>query len=365
MNLTLLNSQLSNLLVKIGQGETIMDAVRDELYSPENVKDSGVTVRTGVRNGQALIIDDSKPNAESFGFMDLSNGSCKPDSCEVDGSIRAPKWELGLLGCDTTLCLLKLPNLVFEFFAEEKWTDAELKNGVLQSRILAYIQYKFIENQKLADKRAVYFSDKDSDSKYLNGIDGVFKLLSAEDNHIAISQNDEDTNEEQTMTFDEVAAVLDEQFNKLQEQPKFNADEYTFRLTNRMAMPYLRGLQALKRAGEQLPDGCCVDASAYTGGVIRKEDLAFNGIPIKIDYDWDFLIENLPALNGGSLNNARVHPNISLLARDKDIYLGTTRENRIGSNTVIIDHVNNVLIMRGLSYVGALIPFPERVSLAI
>lgn len=365
MSLEVITQQITEVLGCIGNGETFMDAIRDDMYTPESVKQMGATVRTNVRSGDRLVVEDSRPNAESFPFMDLDGGDCKPEACTVDGSIRTPTWDLGLLGCDTEICLLKLPELVLEFFGDWRYTDADLTNGAMQSRIVAYMQSKFIENQILANKRAAFFGDVDSASNLFNGTDGYLKILEAGDNHVEIANNAELTYAEQMMTFEEVVAILDAQYMLLASKPGFNEANYEFRMTNFMATAYWNGLRNLRRNGATLPDGCCVSADDFTRGAIKKSNLAFEDIPIRVDYDLDYLIENITVLNGGGGTNARVNPNISLLARPQDLYIGTTKMDRIGSNKIILDEPENQLILRGMSYFGTLVPFADRVSLAI
>lgn len=365
MSLEVITGQIEDTLQCIGTGESFIDAIRDEMYSPESVEALGATIRSGVRSGSRLIIDDSQPNAEAFSFVDLEGNDCKPAACSVDGSIRAPEWDLGLLACDVEICLITLPELVLEFFGDWRFTDADLANGAVQGGVVEFMKKKFLENQVLANKRAAFFGDKDSPSALFNGMDGYIKRLEASSNHIEIPENDAATYAEQVLTFDRVVEILDAQFMALSQQIGWNQEGYVFRMSNFMANVYWNGLRNLRRNGEQLPDGCCINVDDFVRGSIRKENLAYEDIPIVVDYDLDYLIENIGVLNGGAGANARTTPNISLLARPNDLYIGVSKDDRLHTNKIILDEPENKLILRGMGYFGTLVPFDNRVSLAI
>jgi hypothetical protein len=312
-------------------------------------------ILNGVKHGHLIPILQDRPNANSFPFIDETE--CSTPECDVEIKGRAKKWELAMIGCQLPICLNKFDN---EFMAwwgvNKKIFGEEDVNNV----IVNYLRDKFMQSLNLAKYRASYFSDKDSTSVFLKELDGFFVQMEANPTQVVTITQNTGANYAAQLNltgldiYNYLTAMYDKMMNQYWQQ---GAVEFAMtRVTAQILVSYLNGLK----------DRTCCDglqvlnADAITGArTFRLDNLSFNGIPIVVKDEWDYLINENTALNGGGANNARLQPHRIILTYRQNLLVGTIDDNHLEDFDIWYEKKEEKVYMRAKAYLGAAVPLDD------
>lgn len=359
-------TELLPLIESLSAEADFSKLVFEKVFLPKDFNQSeAFSIVTGVRNGNVLPLLRDVPNYESFPFVDSS--SCDIPLCDQTHDYSGRKWELGLLECRTEICLRTFDEKFLVFWNQYKMvnlTGDETSGAVarhLKTALLQYIVDNIKRDLNAAKWRAAYFGDKASDSKYFNGIDGFFVQAEANANNVvAIAKNNEGTYAEQVMTGEEIYNTL-VQMEEKRENQLWESTTERIEMTKLMAQKlagYLNRLDSQKCCGA----GFEIDPTKIVGAkTFRYDNISFHGVPIIAIGEWDGIINNTSALNGGGGAAARVQPNRILWTSKDNLLVGTQEIDDLTMFEVIYDKVSRKVLIDAGAYLGAGIPFDNYV----
>lgn len=312
----------------------------------------------GVKHGRNVPILQNQPNADAFPFIDDTD--CETPSCDLEVSGRTKTWDLGMIGCKTPICLNSFPTDFMTWWGiHKKLFGEEDVNNVLVN----YLRDKFLADFNLAKWRVPYFSDKASASNYLNSLNGFFVQMEANAGQvIEITQNAGLTYADQMnitgLDIYNYLVAMDE----LQSNQYWNAGALEYRMTKVTAIKLANYLNGLK------DKSCCdgvqvLNPTALTVGnsVYTWDNMAFRGKPIMVIPEWDYLINNNSALNGGGGNNARVQPHRIVLTYRENLLVGVPDMNHLEDFDIWYSKDQEKIFIKGKAYLGASVPLNDYV----
>lgn len=316
------------------------------------------TVVTGVRNGALVPIIDMEPNYNAFPFIDAE--SCDTTECDLNMNYSGKKWELGLISCRVPICLRTFNDNFLVFWGQYKMLNpAKVDRVYLRTALLQYITDLLVNSFEIAKWRVEYFGSKASASTLLNGFDGWFAQAAAVSSLVVpIAKNDALTYALQQMTGQEVYDTLLAMEAKYLEQEWAGEKPMEYRMSKKMAM-------TLAAFMNQLKDGACCDGverlnpDNIGSRFYDYNKLAFHGIPIKVMPEWDKIINNVTALNGGGGTAARVDPNRVLLINKQNLLIGTEEREMLKMLDIFYDKKDKKVYFDLEAYLGASIPLRE------
>lgn len=317
------------------------------------------TLVTGVRNGTLVPIIDGQPNYNAFPFIDAE--SCDTVECDLNSNYSAIKWQLGLISCRVPICLRTFNDNFLIFWNSYKMLNpTKAENGTyLRTAILQYITDLLVNSLEVAKWRVEYFAEEGNASPLLNGFDGWFaQAASVPSLVVPIAKNDAATYSAQEMTGEEIYQTLIAMETLYLSQEWAGDRPFEYRMTKKMAMTLAAYLNQLK-------DSSCCDGVERLNpdNVASKffyfDQLAFHGIPIKPMPEWDKIINNVTALNGGGGNAKRVDPNRILLIDKTNLLIGTEERDMLKMLDIFYDKKDKKIYFDLEAYLGAAIPLRE------
>lgn len=316
------------------------------------------TILEGVRHGHLIPILNNAPNANAFPFINES--VCETPSCDMTISGHSTKWELGMIGCKTSICFNSFDANFMSWWGINKKLFAEED---VDSVLMNYMRDVFLKDLNLAKYRAAYFSDKTSTSPYLNEINGVFVQMEANAKQVvAITQNAGATFADQmNMTGLDVYNYL-VAMDKIMMSQYWGIGALEFRITKATAMilaDYMNGLKDKDCCNgvERLNPNQLIVGSSYYDYM----NLSFRNKPIVVEEEWGYLINNNTALNGGGGNNARVNPHRIILTYKENVLIGIPDRGHLEDFDMWYSKDDEKIYMKGRSYLGSAVPLNDYV----
>lgn len=316
------------------------------------------TVVTGVRNGSLVPIITNQPNYNAFPFIDAS--SCDTTECALSATYSAMKWNLGLISCRVPICLRTFNDNFLIFWGQYKMLNpAKVDSVYLKTALLQYITNLVSESLEAAKWRVEYFAEDGHASPLLNGFDGWFAQAEAVPGLVVpIPKNDALTYALQQMTGQEVYDLLLEMEQLYLTQEWAGMLPVEFRITKKMAMTLAAFLNTLKDSA------CCDGVERINPDNVGTrffyfDKMTFHGIPIMPMPEWDAVINNVTALNGGGGTAARDNPNRALLIAKTNLLIGTEEKDMLSMLDIFYDKVSKKVYIDAEAYLGAAIPQRE------
>lgn len=316
------------------------------------------TVVTGVRNGSLTPIITQQPNYNAFPFINAE--SCDMTECAISATYSGIKWDLGLISCRVPICLRQFNDQFLIFFNQYKMLNPAKVDAVyLKSALMQYATNLVAISLEAAKWRVGYFADDGSASPLLNGFDGWFALASAVPGLVInIVKNDAANLAAQTMTGQEIYDLLIKMEDLYLTQDWAGTEPVEFRLTKKMAMTLASFMNRLKDSS------CCdgverINPDNVASKTFFFDKMTFHGIPIMPMPEWDAVINNVSALNGGGGAAKRVDPNRALLIAKTNLLLGTEEQDMLSMLDVFYDKKDKKVYIDAEAYLGAAIPQRE------
>ncbi|RMZ60072.1 hypothetical protein D1632_10815 [Chryseobacterium nematophagum] len=332
------------------------------------------TVLTGVRHGNYVPIIDDQPNYESFPFSNPNQ--CAIPECDLSTNYSVEKWDLGLIECKVPICLREFDDEFLRFWNQYKMvqTDSEKnENEYMQSALIQFLYNKFKTNHLAAQWRGGYFGDKASSSPLFNGIDGWFTQAEATTSQIiTIPENTGIDYAAQQLSGERIYEILLEMYKTYFTQSWFTTKPVEFRMSKWDAMTLTMYYNTLK--DKKCCDGLqVIDPEQVSAAPLFDwQRLTFYGIPIKVMYIWDEVINKTTELNPGwdgskiiNPNAARVNPHRIILTYKDNLLLGTQERSNLSFFDIWYSKDQDKIFMKGGSYFGASIPEKDNYLLAI
>lgn len=241
---------------------------------------------TGVKNGRVIPIVDSAPN---YGFLKTSKGSCNMNACEIDSASSAKKWSPVGYDCRIIVCKEDLDCDFKEFFKLNCTNKDDLNDAYMQ-----FIVDMVKKNFNASLWRIGYFDDSSGDDPDYAGIDGIFIQAAASApvgsaNRFEIPENAEETVAEQMdLAPDRAYKLIRDMYNFIATQRSWVLSKVNlhFDITPELAANYLAYLQDNKEVN------CCFSATdGITGSRYSLDNLNYMGIPIRIRYEWQGVLQ--------------------------------------------------------------------------
>jgi len=297
------------------------------------------TIETGV-NTQLQIVFGTR-----IGLLGKVSTGCTPS--EAQGVTLTQKyWNPKLEDFRLKYCHAELPALL-KLFNEQKRINPDFYNAV-GSKDLGYI-IAAVENGMLENiQRKVWFNDtaaativnggvikNGTDVGFFNSIDGLFKQIMTEiptnaGNYVAIAANAGTTYAGQALADDAAYKIFEKMVNAADGRIMMAPDKFiiaTRSLTDNYRN-YLRGKNLGSGYMEVTQDGITT--------------LKFDGIDIKVRYDWDEVIKNYYD------NGTKKHlPHRAVLTTKSNIPIGTLNEEDLTTLDVFYDKTLKTNFMDG------------------
>lgn len=315
-------------------------------------------VITGVRNGGTIPIVLSTPNPDSFPFVDPT--SCAPTDCDVPLEFSGKKWDLGLIECRVPICMRTFNENFLRFF--NAWKNVHQGEPDLSNALLDYVEQVFTKNLTLSSWRASWFGDKNSGSAYYDGIDGFFTQAEAGGGIVIdITENAEATYPLQlsTLTGEDVYNYLDAMYESAANLPWFDPSILEFRITRTMGSKLISWLN--KNGDKGVGCECLNSQSIVARRTFNLENIGFYGIPVRVETEWDDIINYSTVLNGGGGNAARVNPHRAILTYRENLLIGTNSMETLESLDLWYSKDDKKIYLEGSAYLGASIPMDDYV----
>lgn len=344
------------LVDDITSGENVLfsEAVFSKVFENSEIADTHV-IQTGIRDGSVLPIINTRPNYGMFPFKDRD---CGDESCGQNPDISGYKWTTGLIGCKTSVCMEGLlPS--FQSFFRQCPQDISLDTALMRFLIDA-----FNRDFTAAMWRVLYFGDTNSESDLFDGFDGFFVQAQTSDNVVTISENAETTPAGQLLDGEAVYGYLKEMYNKAATQAWFDPNVLEFSITRTMAGALVAWLNENADKGV----GCdCIDPVSLTSRrVFGLVGLRLFGIPINVRGAWDGVINTLDEFEqDGEGETGRVEPNRAILTYRENLLVGTCQIGAMKKSQVWYSQDDDTIYMRGKGELGAGIPLPNELVVAI
>jgi hypothetical protein len=322
------------------------------------------TVVYGVKNGDVVPIIEKNDSYTMFPVA--SETVCGTSECDLNVNLSATIWDLALIKCKIPICLNSFDKEFLAFFNTYRKFD---NDPDLDQVLLQYLGEQFKQGLENAKWRRAYFADQASNSPLLDGSDGFWTKADASavvgDNKIVITKNSAGTAALQRMTFEEIYELLGDMYELAVTHTWFDPSTFRFEMPWSMGLTYMSGLNKM---GHQAPANCqCLSADGIVkAGAFTLENIAFNGIPIKVFRAFDGVINQVPALNGNNVAGAsKVDPNRVLLVKNENMLIGSSDETQLTFEDIWYNKDDEKIYMRGGSYIGAAFPKVNELILAI
>ena len=317
------------------------------------------TVVTGVRNGSLIPIINGQPSYTAFPFTDPT--VCTTTSCDIAPEYSGKKWDLGLIGCRVPICLRTFNDNFLKFWNSYKMLNpVKAENGTyMRTALLQYITDLLTNSFEIAKWRVLYFGDTGEVSNLLSGFDGWFTQARAvTDLVVPIAKNDGLTFAAQQMTGLEIYDTLVEMEQLYDAQEWAGNEAMEFRMGKKLARTLASYLNGLKDSS------CCdgierLEPDNVGSKTFFYDKLTFHGIPIRPYDEWDKIINNVPALNGGGGTNPREDPNRIMLVNKSNLLIGTEEKEDLKLFDIFYDKRDRQIYIDLEAYLGAGLPRRE------
>lgn len=328
--------------------------VFQQIYEPRDVRTTEQVV-TGVRNGAVLPIFKRKLNPDAFPFVDPATG-CNPTTCDMSNEYSAHTWETGLIECRLPICLRKFSDDFHKF-----WNTC--RGSVdMDTAMLDWISRTFIDNLRLGSFRVAYFSDKSETSAIYNKINGIFAQMQTQSgNIIAVTENAGVSYTAQALTGEKAYQYLEQMYIKASGEAWFDPSTMEFKVTKSFASALV---SYLNKAGRNAPGTCeCIDPNTATAmQTFMLEGLRVFGIPVRVKYEWDEIINGSSVLNNGTV---WTKPHRAILSPVENVLIGTCDEDLINSFDMWYSRDDKTVYIEGSSWLGGGVPLLTDFVLAI
>ena len=342
---------------------TFADALVNEIVV-DNEIEKEKNVIYGVKNGDVVPIIEKNDSYTMFPVA--SETVCGTSECDMPVNFSGVVWDLALIKCKIPICLNSFDKEFLAFFNTYRKFD---NNPDLDQVLLQYLGEQFKQGLENAKWRRTYFADQASTSPLLDGSDGFWTKADASavvgENKITITKNNGGTAAAQRMTFQEIYDLLEDMYELASLHTWFDPSTFRFEMPWNMGLTYMSGLNKL---GHQAPANCqCLSAEGIVkAGAFTLENIAFNGVPIKVYRAFDGVINQVPALNGNNVPGAaKVDPNRVLLVKNENMLIGSSDETQLTFENIWYNENDEKIYMRGGSYIGAAFPKVNELIIAI
>ena len=317
------------------------------------------TVMTGIRNGNLIPILSSNYNPEAFPFNDSNN--CDVPVCDLgDMPVGSHKWKTGLIECKVGICMRSF-NDDFRKFWNDNVNDFGGEADI-QSALVQYLVNQFRGSFNLAKWRTSYFGDEafaGASAQYYNGFNGFFVHAEAlaPTNVVEITQNAGATyTDQKNITGLDIYNYLVAMVDIYADQVWNEGGQLEFRMTKLTA-------QKLMNYFNRLQDKTCcgnleiLNPAGVQGSKLATIDnMSFDGYPIRVVNEWDYLINEASGLNGGGGNNARLNPHRILFTYANNLVVGTESTESLDHFDVWYNRDDKKIYLEGGARLGAGIP---------
>lgn len=296
------------------------------------------TIIPGVRNGNVIPIISTNPSYAKFPYKDPTN--CTLPACDIDLPFEAKSWQVGMIGCKTSVCINGFDDNFLAFWGRYKrlFGDEDLN-----SALMAYIMETWERDLQASLWRMAWFGDTTTSNvspnyALLRAMDGVFTQAEAGSGiKIAVTENTVGT-----LTGPAVYAYLNEAYQAASVLPWFDPSTMRFEMTSAMASVWVAWLNSL---GDKSMYNCeCYDATGLTSQRSFSLDgqLKAFGIPVFVRREFDGVINQL-ALG----NKYR-----ALLTTNDNILIGTSELDQLPAFSIHYSQDDDLIYIKGGAQIG-------------
>lgn len=278
----------------------------------------GHEVMTGIRNNAIIPILTATPD---YGFLKVSQGQCKTNTCHYNATSSAKKWNPVDYDCRVTICKETL-DCDFRKFWEMRCKDFDNT----EDAFMRFLIDKITESVNASQWRMAYFDSSPTigAADEYSGVKGLFVQWNTlaprgSDNRVVIPENDgEDIATQLALAPERTYTVLKAMYDytALYQPHILSTPGVHFDITPELAYNYLSYLRDNREVN------CCFNTAhdGMTSSAYAFDTLNYLGVPLQVRQEWRSIIKYFQQQNATANYD---HPHRAVLTYRANTPMGT------------------------------------------